>query len=265
MEVPMELKVYYLYTITDTLNNKVYIGQTVNPSRRWKDHQWLAQNKQEQYIHRAMAKYGSHNFFFEVIAGCKTQEDADDVETQLIRQYDSQNKKHGYNIAPGGNHAWNTGLPKELQPMYGKKQSDYQKQRCSEVHTGMIMPPVSEETRRKMSESRKRQVITEEWKQKISESNMGKIMSKEARKKISDSHTGKIISEETKKKMSEAKLGKTKSEKTKKRMSLAKRTFSSEQELKIVRHRKSGLLIRELATMFGCSKAVIYNVLRRHK
>jgi group I intron endonuclease len=126
-----------LYKITNTLNNKVYIGQSNNEIRRWRQHTRFAkQERPLQYVHRAMAKYGIDNFVCEVIAMCLTQEDADEAEIQLIKQYDSQNKGKGYNIASGGDHPWNAGLPKEQQPMYGKKQSEYFIARMTEVHGG---------------------------------------------------------------------------------------------------------------------------------
>ena len=74
----------------------------------------------------------------------------------------------------------------ENHPFYGKHHTD--------------------ETRRKMSESRKGKPKTEEWKNKIGESNKGKKMSEEARKKISEAK--KNISEETRKKLSVSHKGK---------------------------------------------------------
>ena len=47
----------------------------------------------------------------------------------------------------------------------GKKQTEYQKKRTSEVHSGRI---VSKETRKKMGASQKKRIRTEEEKQKIS-------------------------------------------------------------------------------------------------
>ena len=73
----------------------------------------------------------------------------------------------------------------ENHPFYGKHHTD--------------------ETRRKMSESRKGKPKTEEWKKKIGESNKGKKMSEEARRKISAAKEN--ISEETRRKMSEAHKG----------------------------------------------------------
>lgn len=95
---------HYLYKITDTLNGKCYIGQAVDPQRRWSDHKWNAkQSEPVQYIHRAMAKYGIEYFIFEIIATSRNREDANEIEQMLIAQYNSRNKECGYNIKPGGN------------------------------------------------------------------------------------------------------------------------------------------------------------------
>lgn len=93
---------YYIYKITDTLNNKFYIGQSIVPDKRWEKHKSYAKNNAVQYIHRAMNKYGIENFIFEVIAGCYTREDADIVEAEFILEYKSREKEFGYNIKPGG-------------------------------------------------------------------------------------------------------------------------------------------------------------------
>ena len=81
---------------------------------------------------------------------------------------------------------------------------------------------LSEDTRKKMSESRKGKPSgmngkhhSTEARKKMSESKKGKPsgmkgkhLSEETRKKISDSKNGKYLSEETRKKMSEANMGK---------------------------------------------------------
>src|SRR5271155_6217700 len=159
---------HYLYRITNTINGKVYIGQSNKETERWRQHKWFA--KQEtplQYIHHAMAKYGISNFIYEVIATCKTPEDADELEILLINQYDSRNKENGYNISSGGDVSWNRGLPKEQQPMYGKKQSEYFIVRMTEVHAGKAKPH------------------TKEWSEKVSASLMGHNISEETIRKIS--------------------------------------------------------------------------------
>lgn len=65
----------------------------------------------------------------------------------------------------------------------------------------------SEETRQKMSDSRKRRkpvLHTEETKRKISEVRKGKPRSEETKRKISAGNSGKVVSPETRQKMSES-------------------------------------------------------------
>jgi len=63
----------YIYKITNLIDAKVYIGQTNNPQKRWKEHQRLGsmtyinnKNKHSR-LYLAMRKYGVENFTFEVI------------------------------------------------------------------------------------------------------------------------------------------------------------------------------------------------------
>jgi group I intron endonuclease len=201
-------RIYYLYKITNIINNKVYIGQTVRPRERWSQHKTYAgEKKAVQYIHHVMNKYGAANFTFEVIASSWTQGGADEAEKLLISQYDSRNSKKGYNISPGGDPAWNRGLPTEQQPMYGKKQSEYFKKRMSEVHTGKLAPH-SQEWKDNMSRVMSGRIFTEEWKKKISIANSGRTISDDWKDKISTSHMGKTVTEETKSKISRSNKGK---------------------------------------------------------
>ena len=94
---------YFLYIIANKITNKIYIGQTKYPEKRWKQHKHLANKKiKHQHIHRAMNKYGIDNFTYEIIAQSINQEDADFAEIELIKQYDSRNPEIGYNFSAGG-------------------------------------------------------------------------------------------------------------------------------------------------------------------
>jgi len=64
----------------------------------------------------------------------------------------------------------------------------------------------SEETRRKMSETKKNP--SEETRKKIGKASKGRTHSQETKKKLSEANKGKTLSEETKRKMSEAQKGK---------------------------------------------------------
>ena len=78
--------------------------------------------------------------------------------------------------------------------------------------------PVSEETRRKLSEIGKGRIFSEEHKEKIGKAHKGKILSEETKKKIGNAQRGKTVSEETRKKLSEALKDRVMPEETKRKL-----------------------------------------------
>lgn len=157
---------HYLYKIMDSLNNKVYIGQTVDTNARWLKHKSYARSGNPvQYIHRAIAKYGIENFTFEVIASCKTQDDVNILEDVVIQQYDSRNKELGYNLNAGGfngSHAEETKqkireatfkqIAEKGHPALGTKRTEEEKAKMKEIQLNRNLD-YTPEIRQKMSES----------------------------------------------------------------------------------------------------------------
>lgn len=94
-----------IYKITNTINNKVYIGQSTDIRRRWTSHVNILNesnknNSEKQYaLHAAMQKYGPDNFLFEVIEECPVK-DLNDRERYWIKYYNSY--LNGYNENEGG-------------------------------------------------------------------------------------------------------------------------------------------------------------------
>lgn len=91
-----------IYKITNNLNGKVYIGQTVQPLRdRWYRHcgNYGSTNENNMAIKRAIKKYGKENFTLEEIESCDYK-DLDEREKFWINYYNSYNK--GYNSTLGG-------------------------------------------------------------------------------------------------------------------------------------------------------------------
>ena len=89
-------KVRGIYKVTNKINGKVYIGQSVDIGRRWREHMTA---KDDIYFHKAIQKYGVEIFEWEVIEQCK-KKDLDEREIYWIEYYDSFNK--GYNCTKGG-------------------------------------------------------------------------------------------------------------------------------------------------------------------
>ena len=91
----------FIYIIRNTVNSKVYIGQTrVSVDIRWKEHLRHAKYG-DQVINRAMRKYGVDKFYIETLEIC-TLDVLDYREIYYIDLYDSTNKSKGYNVSLGG-------------------------------------------------------------------------------------------------------------------------------------------------------------------
>ena len=88
-----------IYKITNKINGKCYVGQSVDIPKRWREHTHHS-NKGDGYaIHNAIAFHGIENFNFEVVEVVDKKEKLTDRE---LYWYDKLKPK--YNIAvPGDN------------------------------------------------------------------------------------------------------------------------------------------------------------------
>lgn len=87
----------FIYKISNTINNKVYIGQTIRPIKyRWRDH---LNSKENNELHLAIRMLGKQNFYCEQIEQC---DDAllNERERYWILYYNSI--ENGYNMTLGG-------------------------------------------------------------------------------------------------------------------------------------------------------------------
>ena len=174
-----------IYSIKNILDNKRYVGQTINLEKRKICHfHSLKNNSHFNFkLQGDFNKYGENNFLFEILVYCEPTE-LTKYEQSFVNFY----KSNIYNILLD----------------------------CVNSQQGIKM---SEETRKKMSISHKGILAGEKH------PNFGKHLSEETRKKISNKKSkennpmfgktgknhpnyGKHFSEETKEKMSNIKLGK---------------------------------------------------------
>lgn len=97
-----------IYKITNLINNKVYIGLSIDIKERWRAHRSRPfQSNCKQYnshLYRAIRKYGLENFKFEIIEECNP-ENLEDREIYWIKYYQAKNPNFGYNLTDGGEHA----------------------------------------------------------------------------------------------------------------------------------------------------------------
>ena len=89
----------FIYKITNIVNEKVYIGQTIRPvEQRFQRHiNDSINNIIDTHFSRAIRKYGKDNFKIEIIDNAKSQDELNLKEQYWIRHYNSINPKYGYN------------------------------------------------------------------------------------------------------------------------------------------------------------------------
>lgn len=95
---------YVIYLITNLVNSKKYVGQTLQgrEERRWLEHSvfYLNDNK---ILHNAIKKHGSENFEFKVIETDIPEGLIDERERYYIKYYNTfYINGQGYNMTEGG-------------------------------------------------------------------------------------------------------------------------------------------------------------------
>lgn len=92
-----------IYKITNKINNKAYIGQSICIEKRWKNHIITSTNPHDEGynypLYRAFRKYGIDNFNFEIIEEC-SQDQLNTRECYWIQFYNTL--EGGYNQTEGG-------------------------------------------------------------------------------------------------------------------------------------------------------------------
>lgn len=92
-----------IYKVTNKINGKIYIGQTVQSLKdRWYRHcarKSLSKKEMNMHIKRAIFKYGKENFNIEILEECDSSM-LNERERYYISYFDSYH--NGYNSTPGG-------------------------------------------------------------------------------------------------------------------------------------------------------------------
>lgn len=168
----MKTDTYSIYAIYNTINGKMYIGRTNDPSHRWSRHKCTAKagrsrgGQRFSVVHAAISKYTPEAFVFRVIENGLNFLDANGREVEWIATL----KTMGfvlYNMTDGGDGAssgpshpyYGRKIPREEHPWTGRKHSEESKHLMSELAKQRPPPrkgfSVTDETKRKISKSLK--------------------------------------------------------------------------------------------------------------
>lgn len=171
--------------------NAVYIGQSRDVFKRKEDYAKI-RCKAQTIIYNSLLAHGFNNHVFEVV--CELPADVDQLTLDAYEiMYWQQHIDCGFkmmNIKEPGSRGRCSESTKKKMSESSKKEN------------------LSMETRRKLSESSKRENLSADTLIRMSIANKNKIVTEATRKKISESHKGKVYSAETLEKMSKAKKGK---------------------------------------------------------
>ena len=214
---------YTVYKHTSP-NGKSYIGITsMCPKDRWKNGKGYSHNT---YFTNAIEKYGWDNFAHEILADGLTQEEAHEMEVELIKKHNTFDSNDGYNLTSGGEvgkqhteetrrkqselakrlwkdetyrnaHLEFLTMPRngELNPNYGnhklagENHPNYGKKRKPEIIEKMREAALnmSDETKEKMSVAAKKRFENPEVKEFYRQLATGRHPSEESKQKMSES------------------------------------------------------------------------------
>ena len=92
----------YIYLITNKIDNKQYVGQTIGKdiNKRWGAYYNVRKNQIGLYFYNALEKYRPENFKFEIICIC-FDSDCNKYEEEYIKKFNTLSP-NGYNLREGG-------------------------------------------------------------------------------------------------------------------------------------------------------------------
>lgn len=133
-----------VYTITNKIDNKIYLGCSIDVHARLKKHQRNLKNKKHpnNHLQSAYNKYGKENFSFEMLEYCE-KEILYSQENYWANLLNVHNENFGYNISP-------------TNPLNSHKH-------------------ISKETRDKISIASKKKIFTTEYRAKLSKGQIGRL------------------------------------------------------------------------------------------
>lgn len=111
-----------IYLITNTINGRHYVGQSIDIERRFRDHQQSTANPNatdfNTPLHRAFRKYGLESFTFEVLEVVPNHSELNSAENKYIAKFNSI--ATGYNqIITSRNGLSKEDLNKKREEKYG--------------------------------------------------------------------------------------------------------------------------------------------------
>lgn len=249
------MRICGIYAIENIISQKLYIGKSINVKKRILEHKRKLKNNVHfnKYLQKSWLKYGFENFKFKIIEECLEHE-LDEKEIYFIEKFKTITGV--YNFKSGGN---------------GGKHSYETKEKIKEKRKNQI---ITQETKLKMKKSRigkkpnKGKKFSDEHKEKIKKAMKNRRLSEEHRAKISEANRRREVTKTTREKMSMSKKNKKISEETKMKIGNSNRGENhnlaklNEVQVNEIRENKENLSCSKAGKKYGVSASHINNIRR---
>lgn len=198
-----------IYKIQNTVNNKIYVGQSTNIKERWRQHKKDCRAGKVSYLYKSMRKHGIDKFEISILELCESN-CLDEREAYWMSFYNCHDENCGYNFRPAGQnkqHVTPEARKRISERLKGRKLPAEQIEKMRIASTGR---PCTEEAKKKLSAFHKDKILEKEVADEIKKEIAQKYPKKEKEKKRT-LNTDSYKTEEFKKKTSDRFLGKPKS------------------------------------------------------
>jgi group I intron endonuclease len=184
----------YIYIIYNLINDKVYIGQTINLiEKRFRGHVKASRGIGNTSLSFAIRKHGIKNFDIMILHECDNQLQLNALERYYIRKFKSNKRKFGYNMTDGGESGYKANpdfIEKNRQKQIGKKHSEETKIKIRE-NSGRINP-IREDEIESLIERNQNRDWNLESRMKVSDSSLYRTVSKEQSEAHRKAMTGRV-------------------------------------------------------------------------
>ncbi|HKE97425.1 MAG TPA: NUMOD3 domain-containing DNA-binding protein [Actinomycetes bacterium] len=244
-----------VYVIRNLVNGKTYVGSSTDPARRWWAHRkQLADGSHgNRYLQRAYTKHGAEAFRFEIVERFASVVGLREAEQRWLDALRCCDRRFGYNIVPDtGRRVLSEETRRRMsETRRGRKLSPEHRARIRNAHTGRPKSAAHRENLRAVNLGKQ---LHPAHRARISQGLTGRRPTEVTRAKIAASHRGHAVSDETRRKIGDANRG---------RRYPARRVLTAQQCKAIRRRYADGETQVLLAREYGVSRATIYNALRR--
>jgi group I intron endonuclease len=223
----MSKNIVGIYSITNLVNRKTYIGKSSNVFHRWDIHKsrLLSGTHTNIHLQNSWNKHGEDNFEFRIIRKFKIydEEQISNSEIFYIKKFNSKNPENGYNKTVGGEglvgYVYTDEEKKNRSRVAKKRWNNISERLKQSISAKLFMS--KPEVKKKMSDGQIKRFQNPDQRKNTSEKSILQWSDLEARKRRSEATIKQFSDPEQRRKRSEtAKASSAKGLETKRRLKL---------------------------------------------